>query len=176
MVRVCSSADGSAQCVLEGLLVFLLCPKSSVYFETVTKSLLLSRQRCCRVSTKHLPLLSLCLATLPCLCLCVTGRRRAISFCKITPLNPYLSCFWTSLMLNSSSSYMTPLFSKLWLSFLVCKHNPRVKCTAPTAQHQPALLGWQELFLLFPRVHRRNPSGGEVCDFICYVNVFSLCS
>lgn len=160
-MRECSSADGSAQCVLEELLVFLLCLKSSVYFETVTKSLLLSRQHCCRVSTKHPHLLCLCLATLPCLRLCVTGRRRTISFCKITPLNPYLSCFWTSLMLNSSSSYMTPLFSKLWLPFLVCEHNPRAKCTAPAAQHQPALLGWQELLLFFPRVHRMNPSGGE---------------
>lgn len=37
-MRECSSADGSAQCVLEELLVFLLCLKSSVYFETVTKS------------------------------------------------------------------------------------------------------------------------------------------
>lgn len=42
----------------------------SVYFETVTKSLLLSRQCCCCISTKHPPS-SACLATLPCLCLSV---------------------------------------------------------------------------------------------------------
>lgn len=113
---VCSCCGESAALltaalnVLEELLVFLLCPKPSVYFETVTESLLLSRQHCCRVSTKHPPSSA---------CLCVTGGRRAISFCKITPLNPYLSCFWTSLVLHSSSSHMTLLFSKLWLPFLV---------------------------------------------------------
>lgn len=163
-MRERSSADSSAQCVLEELLVFLPCPKSSVYFETVTKSLQLSRQHCCRVSTKHSLLLCLCLATPPCLCLCVMGGRRAISFRKITPLNPYLSCFWTSLMLHTSSSHMTLLFSKLWLPFLVCEHNPRAQrtaCTVPTAQHQPALWAGRNFSSCSPRVHTENCSEGE---------------
>lgn len=54
-----SSADGSRWRLPEELLYFLPCPQSSVCFETVTKSLLPSRQRRCSVSTKHPPPLPL---------------------------------------------------------------------------------------------------------------------
>lgn len=177
VVREINSADSSAQCVLEELLVFLLCPKSSVYFETVTKSLLPSRQRCCCVSTKHFPPPVLPLSGRPSLPLPLCdGWEESDFLLQNYPLNPYLSCFWTSLMLHSSSSHMTLLFSKLWLPFLVCEHNPRAQHTAPTAQHQPALWAGRNFSSCSPECTERTLLKVKVSDFISFVNVFSLCS
>lgn len=161
MVRASSSGDGSGQRLHEELLYSLLCPKSSVYFETATEFLLLSRQRCCRVSTKHCPLL--CLSGHPSLHLpaCLWGGRRATSFCKIIALKPYLSRFWTSLKLYTSSSHMPLLPSELRLPFLVCEPNPRAQCTTravPAAQDEPVF--WAETSHS-PSVHEKDHSEGE---------------
>lgn len=159
---------------------FLLCPKSSVYFETATKSVLLSRQCCCCVSTKHPPLLCVCLATLLCPCLSVCDGWEESDFL----LQNYPSKSLPQLFLEQPSaaflfqphvpavSQSMASFSGLWAEAQSTRHCPH----CPNCSTSSGSLGWQEPLQLFPRVHRKNLLKVKVSDFICYVNVFSLCS
>lgn len=158
MVGVCSSADGSSQCHLEELLYFLPWPKSSVYFEIVTKPLLLSRQCHCHVSPKHPHPSSSASVWPPLPASACDGWEPVISFRKIIPLKPYLSCFWTSMTSHSSSS--TSLCWFLSCGILCwCELNPRVQKfthTIPTARQQPVFWTGKSSSSCSPSTHKRT--------------------
>lgn len=175
----------SVALLMAGLNVFL---RSCWFFSRVQSPLFILKQQqslCCSpdnavaVSVQNIPPTSSVSVWPPFpapACLCVTGGRRVISFCKITPLNPYLSCFWTSIMLHSSSSHMCLLFPKLWLPFL------RSVSITPEHKALPALSQLFNINQIFglagtsPECTERALLKVKVSDLICYLNVFFLCS
>lgn len=179
MVRAHSSADGSGQRLLEELLTLDAGENTSVYFEIVTKSLMLSRQRRCRVSTKHPPppLSGHPSLHLPACVRRVGGER--FPFTKLSPLKPYLSCFWTSLKLHTSSSHMPLLFSELWLHFLLVSITPEHNMLPAPSQLLDInqVFGLAKASLAIPPVYtKRTVLKVNVNEIICYVNIFFLCS